>query len=394
MEQGPVPPEPRVAEDDAPPLRQASETDPLDERMTSAAPHERAAVLVDYLAPQASSESLEWIAELGVRAERYGLSVPDIRRTATDLAWLARMAKQRYPDETEWTAARDLSGSRTRRLVLAYVHGQRFRFDYRFAQLQSHCNDWLAEFADDALILSLAAFAALGSRAPHGMDLFRRAVKAPGGDNKSRHACLMAIWFADHVDEQPQILLELSNDMIARGEDNEVVHYRRACALRNLGRYDEALIEIDRAIDLLGVGDVLVHEQFAQERRTIITTQDLRRQAEIVTAELGAEISAKVEARVAEASAEMEAKITEASDQLAQRVNIAQELVSSGLLKMVEVLGLFVTLLGFLIGSGTVIIKAKTFSERAIAMSVVLVGAVAFFGLLRLVTSVRRRRPF
>ena len=97
---------------------------------------------------------------------------------------------------------------------------------------------------------------------------------------------------------------------------------------------------------------------------------------------------------MAEASAEMEARISEASDQLAQRVNIAQELVASGLLKLVEVLGLFVTLLGFLIGSGTVIIKAKTFSERAIAMSLVLVGTVAFFGLLRLVTSVRRRRPF
>lgn len=58
---------------------------------------------------------------------------------------------------------------------------------------------------------------------------------------------------------------------------------------------------------------------------------------------------------------------------------------------MVEVLGLFVTLLGFLIRSGTVIIKAKTFSERAIAMSVVVVGALVFFALLRLVTHVRRR---
>ena len=204
----------------------------------------------------------------------------------------------------------------------------------------------------------------------------------------------MAIWFADHVDEQPQVLLDLSNDMMARGEDNDVVHYRRASALRKLGRYEEALTEIDRAIELLGVGNMLVHEQFAQERRTIITTRDLRTHAEVVTTELGADISAKVDAQIAEASAQMEEKINEASAQLAERVNVAQELVSSGLLKMVEVLGLFVTLLGFLIGSGTVIIKARTFSERAIAMAVVLIGALAFFGLLRLVTSVRRRRPF
>jgi hypothetical protein len=80
-----------------------------------------------------------------------------------------------------------------------------------------------------------------------------------------------------------------------------------------------------------------------------------------------------------------------ASRHLTEQVSVAQELVSEGLLKMVEVLGLFVTLLGFLIGSGTVIIKAKTFPERAIAMSVVVVGALAFFGLLRLVMHIRRR---
>ena len=391
MEPGALPSEPRLSAEDA---TDGIVPDALADRMASTPSYERAAVLVEHFAPQASSKSLDWISELTARVEQFGLSVPEIRRTTADLAWMARLAEQAYPGDAERIAARGLHGSRMKRLVLAYVHGYRLRFDYRFIQLQSHANEWLTEFSDDALVVAFAAFAALGSRAPHGINLFHRAVKAPDADNKSRHTCLMAIWFADHVDEQPQILLELSNDMIARGEDNNVVHYRRAAALRKLGRYDEALTEIDRAIDLLGAGNIMVHEQFAQERRTISTTQDLRSHAKEVTTELGAEISAQVEARIAEASTQMEEKIAEASAQLAQRVNIAQELVSSGLLKMVEVLGLFVTLLGFLIGSGTVIIKANTFSERVIAMSVVLVGALAFFGLLRLVTSVRRRRPF
>ena len=391
MEQGPVPPEPRLSAEGA---SNHVEPDTLAGRLASTPAYERAAVIVEYFAPQASSKSLDWINELTARVEQFGLSVPEIRRTTADLAWMARLAEQPYPGDAERIAARGLHGSRMKRLVLAYVNGYRLRFDYRFAQLQRHTNEWLAEFSDDALVLAFAAFAALGTRAPHGIDLFHRAVKAPDSDNKSRHTCLMAIWFADHVEEQPQILLELSSNMIARGEDNDVVHYRRAAALRKLGRYDEALTEVDRAIDLLGAGNIMVHEQFAQERRTIITTQDLRNHAEEVTGELGVEISAQVEARIAEASTQLEEKISEASAQLAQRVNIAQELVSSGLLKMVEVLGLFVTLLGFLIGSGTVIIKADTFSERAIAMAVVLVGALAFFGLLRLVTSVRRRQPF
>jgi tetratricopeptide (TPR) repeat protein len=352
---------------------------------------ERPAVLVDHLASRASSDGLDWIADLARGADAYDLSVPEIRRAATDLAWIARVAEQRYPGELEWGAARGLSGSRTQRLVLAYVHGQRLRFDYRFREILARCNKWLTEFHDDALIMSFAAFGGLGSRALNGLDLYNRAVQAPHADSKSRQVALTAIWFADHLDEQPDTLLRLSDEMMARGEDNENIHYRRAAALRRLGRYDEALTEIDLAIDLFGVGNMLVHEQYAQERRTIIHTRDMRRQAADTAARLSDEIAARVDERIDQASAALEEKVDEASRHLTERVSVAQELVSEGLLKMVEVLGLFVTLLGFLIGSGTVIIKAKTFSERAVAMSVVVVGALVFFGLLRLVTHIRRR---
>ena len=389
MEQGSVPPQGRHPADDAPPPERP--TDDLNERMRLVPVAERPAVLVDHLARRASSDGLDWIADLARAADQYGLSVPEIRRAATDLAWMARVAEQRYPGELEWGAARGLSGSRTQRLVLAYVHGQRLRFDYRFREILARCNEWLTEFHDDALILSFAAFGGLGSRALNGLDLYNRAVEAPDADSKSRQVALTAIWFADHLEEQPDTLLRLSDQMMARGENDENIHYRRAAALRRLGRYDEALTEIDLAIDLFGVGNMLVHEQYAQERRTIINTRDMRRQAAETAAQLGDEIAAKVDERIDQASAALEERVDEASRHLTERVSVAQELVSEGLLKMVEVLGLFVTLLGFLIGSGTVIIKARTFSERAIAMSVVVVGALAFFGLLRLVTHMRRR---
>jgi len=393
MEQGSVPSQGRRSADDAPPPDSPSPaSDPaLEERMRFSPASERPAALVDRFAPRTSSDGLDWIADLARSSEQYGLSVPEIRRVATDLAWMARLAEQKCPGDLEWGAARGLSGSRTQRLVLAYVHGQRLRFDYRFREISARCNDWLTEFHDDALILSFAAFGGLGSRMSNGLDLFNRAVQAPDADGKSRQVALSAIWFADHVEEQADTLLRLSDEMMAHGEVDQNVHYRRAAALRRLGRYDEALVEIDLAIDLFGVGNVLVHEQYAQERRTILHTRDMRRQATEAAAELGDEISARVDERISQASAALEEKVDEASRHLTERVSVAQELVSEGLLKMVEVLGLFVTLLGFLIGSGTVIIKAKTFSERAIAMSVVVVGALMFFALLRLVTHVRRR---
>ncbi|WP_147341206.1 tetratricopeptide repeat protein, partial [Actinomadura logoneensis] len=76
------------------------------------------------------------------------------------------------------------------------------------------------------------------------------------------------------------MLLSLSETMRASGEGDPNVHYRRAAALRRLGRYDEALVEIDLAIEPIGVGSMLVREQYAQERRAISDARDMRRQAE------------------------------------------------------------------------------------------------------------------
>ncbi|WP_026413063.1 hypothetical protein [Actinomadura oligospora] len=387
MEQSPVPrPGPPPAEE-APPAGP-----PVGELLAAVPPAGRAVALVEYLKPRTSGDSLSWIADLARIAEDEGFDLPQIRRASTDLAWLARLAEQRYPDDREWSIARGLAGTRTRRLVLAYVHGQRLRFDYRFGELRTRCDQWLGEFHDDALVLGLAAFAGLGSRAPNGLDLYRRAVEAPDADDKSRNLALTAIWFADHLDGSAEMLLGLSETMMARGEGNPNVHYRRASALRRLGRFDEALVEIDLAIDLFGVGNMLVHEQYAQERRAIVDARDMRRQAEGVRDVLSTELAARVDERIGEATSAMEERVEDASRQLAQRVAVAQELVSEGLLKMVEVLGLFVTLLGFLIGSGTVIIKARTFQERSITMGIVVLGAIVFFALLRQIVGTRRNR--
>ena len=45
---------------------------------------------------------------------------------------------------------------------------------------------------------------------------------------------LTAIRFADHLDEQPDTLLRLSEEMMARGEDDQNIHYRSAAAMRRL----------------------------------------------------------------------------------------------------------------------------------------------------------------
>lgn len=366
----------------------------LDELMRQTPTAQRPDVLIEHLTPRTATDSLSWIAELTVRAEQYELPLSGVRVAAGALSWRARLAQQRYPGECEWEVARSTAGSRMMRLVLAYVHGSRLRQDYSFERLRRHCHGWLAEFHDDAFVLSMAAFAALGTRASHGLDLFHRALAAPDADVLTREVCLTAIWFADHVDGQPEILLRLADELMAQGlGEDQNVHYRRAAALRKLGRYDEARSDIDNAIGLLGAGDPLVHEQFVQERRAIVAAQETRRQVETVTAELAERITARVDARVEQASATLDERIAESSKALEKRVDFAQDLMSSGLLKMVEILGLFVALLGFFVGSGWVVVKADTFGQRALAMSVVVAGTLIFFGLLRLVTTIRRQPP-
>jgi hypothetical protein len=108
--------------------------------------------------------SPDWIFELGELAERYALSLPSIRSLTTDLAFAAREFNQRVPNEQDWE--RVSPASPKRRLVLAYVHGQRMRWDSQFEELRSSCRRWRQEFGADALIIGLEAVAALGLRHP------------------------------------------------------------------------------------------------------------------------------------------------------------------------------------------------------------------------------------
>jgi tetratricopeptide (TPR) repeat protein len=354
--------------------------DDLDRLLLEASGHERLMLLRDHLARGVGDGSLGWVGELSVRAARHELSLAELRSLATDVAWLSREAGEEYPSRGGRSVRQAEPRDRLHALVVAYVLGQRLRFDFKFDALGSLAQEWLGEFEGDALVLSFAAFAALGLRAPHGLDLYRQATAAPDADRRSRHVCLAGMWLADHVEGQPEMLLELSNKMMAKGEIDENVFYRRASALRKLGKHDQALDEIDRAISMLGVGNNRVHQDYMRERESILVTMQMQRHADALAEKIGAELREQADKRIEEASVVLRG-----------RVETAQRFVSDSMLKIVEILGLFVTLAGFLIGSGAVVFRASTFTERVVAMIIVVAGSLLFFILLRLVTSFRRK---
>ena len=168
--------------------------------------------------------------------------------------------------------------------------------------------------------------------------------------------------------------------MMAKGEGDAHVFYRRASALRRLGRFDQALADIDRAIGMLDAGENLVHLDFVRERELIVSSRETR---DYVTG-FGEQIQERL-------AAEARQQIEVASAALEKRIAQAQQVVSDGLLKLVEILGLFVALIGFVAGTGAAAFTRGSTADRAISMGLVLVGSLMFFVLLRMVTSFRRR---
>jgi hypothetical protein len=359
------------------PQSPATDDSDLDRALAQAQPEGRVALLVASLTPAVARLDLTWIARLAALAERHALSVGELRTAATDLAWLAREAGQRYPGSAEWNSI--TLGGRLARLTLAYVQGQRIRFDFKFEQLQANCRRWLTEFPDDALILALAAFGALGTRSTQALTLFEQSINSDNADIKSRQVSLHGMSFADHLPDQANLMLELSATMMTLGDRSSNIYFRRCAALRKLGRYEQALEEIDLAIAMLDVGANTVHQDYVRQRELIGINREMSVLAESLTASINAEVMAQVEEKI-------EAAATDLNDRLVS----GQKIISDSLLKIVEILGLFVTLAGFLIGSGAVVLKAQSFGQLALAMALVLVGSLGFFGLLRLITGYRR----
>jgi hypothetical protein len=57
--------------------------------------------------------------------------------------------------------------------------------------------------------------------------------------------------------------------MVALGEADGTVYFRRAAAHRMLGRHEEALVDIDYALSLLAPGNNDINQDYLRERQLI-----------------------------------------------------------------------------------------------------------------------------
>jgi tetratricopeptide (TPR) repeat protein len=323
----------------------------------------------------------DWILELADIVDRNGLPVQVLRRCSNSLSWRARRLGMPLPDDT-LRLPDGLSSTRTSRLALAYGRATRLQLDFKFDQLLSWTRSVRSEFPTDAMVRALAAFAALGNGAPQAASLLAAAVAADGYDKSCRFLCLQGLWMASDLPQADRLAVELADEIIGLGEDEAGVHYWRAGALRRLGRLDEALQSVDVAIDLLGPGSNSVHQDYVRERELIGATKALDERIDEIVARALTDLRAAV-------AGELHAAQQEIEEQHSQ----ARRIVSESLVGIIEVLAIFVTLAGFLVGSGAVLAQADGFWQNLAGIALILAGCITLFVLLRVIVHPRPGTP-
>ena len=335
---------------------------------------DRAVTLIVEHVASTDGDVHEWVLRVGNIVERNSLPPVVLRRCVNALAWRDREQGHAIPSDAVPEPPESALSGRRFQLAWCYARAARLRYDFRFDQLLTWTRWARSEFPDDGFLTAYATFAALGSGAPQAHALLAAVRKAPDQDRQCRALMLHGLWITTSFPDSAQLAVDLADDAISRGEDEPNHHYWRAGALRRLGRLDEALQSVDLAIDLLPSGNNAVHQDYFREREYIVTTKALDERVEAVAMKLTAELEADVNAHLDAARGQMD-------EQHAR----ARELVSESLIGIIEVLAIFVTLAGFIIGSGTLLIRADGFWQYLAAISVLLLGCVALFTLLRVV---------
>ncbi|MFF8447692.1 hypothetical protein ACF06Q_08325 [Streptomyces leeuwenhoekii] len=194
-----------------------------------------------------------------------------------DAAWAARAAGNSVlgvlRPELVTAEGPDPVTARTYRHL--YLSG--LRYDFRCAALQQLVErlprDAFAVL--DCYSRALYAFALLGQSHQEGLAVMEEVLAEAGEHTKTLHVLLHGLWLGQDLDQGAERLLALSSrPALATGSD-PIVLFRVAGALRRLGRYNEGLGAIDRAIDCLPPGDTSVHADLVRERSLICVARDL-----------------------------------------------------------------------------------------------------------------------
>ncbi|MET9507666.1 hypothetical protein ABZX62_04155 [Streptomyces flavidovirens] len=203
-----------------------------------------------------------WPVRLAEELRELGADWRESAEVCADAAWAARASGRSVlgllsPDEITAADLDPVIARTYRHLYLCAL-----RYDFRCATLQAFVEQLPPSAASelDCYSRALYAFALLGQSRPEGLALMDEVFAQAGDHPKTCHVLLHGLWLGHDLDHGAEQLLALSaRPAFGTAGTDPTVLFRVAGALPRLGRYDEGLAAIDRALDLLPPGDVTVH---------------------------------------------------------------------------------------------------------------------------------------
>ena len=268
------------------------------------------------------------------------------------------------------------------RFAYAYLALQAARFDFDYRLI----NRILGVIDDDEAIEysnfgeGFAMFAALAEGADVDVDAIERLAK-PGANVKLQHLVLHGMWLypGDRYGEQ---LVQIGTRLIRSDARDANAWMRRAEGHRRLGEHREAVEALDTAISLLDENSREVHADFVRQRM-------------MVTYEMG--IMANIDEKVAA----VEAVIAERGDAQVEKLhgivdehsNTLKRQFQDMMFRIMEVIALFVALIGVLAATiGTSLAAGLSLGGRIAILASASIFLVFFFVMIHVLARPRAER--
>ncbi|HZN18893.1 MAG TPA: hypothetical protein VFB84_12065 [Micromonosporaceae bacterium] len=322
------------------------------------------------------------------------LAYPDNRWVTTIVSWLeqgkatwqesagvcaevgfqAYLADKPNPISTEMIRSRGPLAISGRALLHLHLIAQRLAYRWEameqcFADLDTPVDNL------DPYSRVYHVFALLAGGDPSGPDHMRRLLEVAGDDYRVNLSLVEGLRLSRGLPNQGEQMLQLlARPALARSPSPDLL-YRKAYALRRLGRYDDALRVADECLQKIPPLQVQDRVRILQERELILAEQAIDEQAAAARQAAQDQLSAArraLEAMVAAQMAEM------------------RRAMSEGLFRTVEILGVFTAIIAVL-GGSAIGATASGLSWWQRGVLIIVAGAVGlgFFALLRTIVQPR-----
>jgi tetratricopeptide (TPR) repeat protein len=263
--------------------------------------------------------------------------------------------------------------------ALLHLHLVALRLAYRWEDMEQCLTSLDTTIQElDPYSRAYHVFALLAGNQPNGVEEMNDLLAVAGDDYRVTLSLVEGLRLSRGIEDQAEQMLRLLDRPAMKQSRSPDPLYRKAFALRKLGRYDEALRVVDECLQRISPLQVRDRVRILQERELILAEQAIGHQAEAARAAADEQVRAaaeQLERLVAKHAAEM------------------QRAMSDGLFRVVEILGVFTAIIAVLGGgAASVVTKGLAWWQRGVLVLIAGCVAIGFFALLRFMVQPRERR--